>query len=105
MPKITFLPTGRTIEVAEQTKLLACAIRNKIPIRYGCGACRCGTCAVKIDPIDAFVPMEADEKALLSRLNVVLDGSVRLACRSRKSGEAEATVDLDFQHTYQLLEE
>lgn len=100
MPKVKFLPSDKTVEVSSGTKLLVAAIRNKVPIRYGCAACQCGTCAVKIGGEDFILSvLEEDEKKLLAKMSLSLDGSVRLSCRARlESGEV--TVDLDFQETY-----
>lgn len=97
MAKVIFKPTGKSIEVAAQTKLLVAGIRLKIGIRYGCAACQCGTCAVEVK--GDLSPMEADEQALLTRMKLPADGSVRLACRA-KTQNTDVEVDLDFQDSY-----
>lgn len=99
MPQIKFLPEGRVIDVAPETKILAAAIRNKIPIRFSCGACQCGNCGVAVKVTGALSPMEANELALLTDLGLAIDGSVRLACRT-KVVDGLVEVDLDFQPTY-----
>jgi hypothetical protein len=43
--------------------------------------------------------MRSDERALLERMGLPLDGSVRLACQTRAMA-GEIAVDLDFQNTY-----
>jgi hypothetical protein len=43
--------------------------------------------------------MAADELAMLSRLKLPVDGTVRMACRTRIE-EGKVQVDLDFQDTY-----
>jgi len=99
MPKLVFRPIGREIEVDSGTKVLAAALKNKIAIRYGCASCRCGTCGVKVSGQATVKPMEDQERALLARMKLPVDGSIRLACRTRiESGELE--VDLDFQNAY-----
>lgn len=100
MPTITFLPTKIKVKVDEKTKILVAALKNKIPIRYGCGACQCGTCAVEVKGAGHHLEaMLLDEKALLERMGLKVDGSQRLACRAKiLSGELE--VDLDFQESY-----
>lgn len=99
MPKITFTPQGIGIEVDPQTKVLAAAIRSKAPIRFGCASCRCGTCGVSISGDGKLTAMKPDEKALLTRMQLPVDGSVRLACQTRILN-GEIAVDLDFQNTY-----
>ena len=107
MPKVLFLPSGVEIEVASGTKLLAAGTRAKVPIRFGCGSCRCGTCAVAIVVRGEVLPMVEDETALLAKMGLATDGSVRLACRTRVV-DGEVDVDLAFQDTYSpddLIEE
>lgn len=93
MPTITFLPDNTVVEVKENTKILAAAIRNKIVISYGCGACQCGMCFINIIKADDITPMEDDEKKLLTTLDHKTDGSVRLACKT-KILSGEVIVDL-----------
>lgn len=97
-PKVTFAPPGTTVDVEPQTKILAAAMRNKIRIRFGCASCRCGTCGVKIQG-GTFSAMKDDERALLTKMALVTDGTVRLACQARIQ-DGHAHVDLDFQDTY-----
>ncbi|MEY4631935.1 MAG: hypothetical protein RIQ81_2055 [Pseudomonadota bacterium] len=66
-----------------------------------CAALRCGSCGVLlVNPLSGKLSaMASDELAMLSRLKLVTDGSVRMACRARvEDGIIE--VDLDFQDTY-----
>ena len=101
MPKILFIQHGEEteVEVKEQTKILAAAIRNKIPIRYGCAACSCGTCAVKVSIPSEVTEMEEDEKNLLEKIQLDSSGEIRLSCRTKVLSK-DLTVDLDFQDTY-----
>jgi ferredoxin len=48
MPKITFLPAGRTIDVEDGTTILIAAIRNGIALRHDCTEAICGTDRVRI---------------------------------------------------------
>ena len=101
MPRLTFKPDGQTVEVDPGTKLLVAARRHKIDIRFGCGACMCGLCGVRVIP-DAeadLSPMREREKHLLETPGLPVDGSVRLACQT-KIDRGECAVDLDFQSTY-----
>ena len=99
MPKLVFLPSGTTVDAQPGAKLLVAAIKHKVPIRYGCAACSCGTCGVRLENPADVLPMASDEKALLERLKLPVDGTVRLACRVRIQ-DADVRVDLDFQDTY-----
>ncbi len=99
MPKVTFLPVGKSFDCEPNTKLLVAANRNKVPIRFGCASCRCGTCGVKVAGAGELSPMKPDEKALLTRMNLALDGTIRLACQTRIV-DGEVAVDLAFQDTY-----
>ncbi len=99
MPKVIFLPDGTSIDVDPNTKLLVAGTRAKVNIRFGCGACRCGTCGVKVKADGVLSAMEDDERALLTKIGLSTDGDVRLACRTRiQSGSCD--VDLTFQDTY-----
>ena len=97
--KVKFKPQGVEIEVESNTKILAAATRAKVPIRFGCAACRCGTCGIKVDVTGELSEMGDDEKNLLGRMKLPLDGTVRLACKTRIM-DGEVLVDLDFQNTY-----
>jgi ferredoxin len=99
MPKLIFLPAAAAFDVEANTKILAAANRNKVQMRFGCASCRCGTCGVKVSDPGNLSPMKSDEKDLLTRMNLVTDGTVRLACQARIMSGA-VKVDLDFQDTY-----
>lgn len=100
MPKVTFQPNNETIEVDSDTKILVAGVRAKTNIRYGCSACRCGTCGVKVQAeVPQLSPMSSDENDLLKKMGLPLDGSVRLACQTRVV-EGDVSVDLTFQDTY-----
>lgn len=103
MASIKFLPSGQTVEKAENLKVLVSAIRHKVDIRYGCASCRCGTCGVKIVQGREFLSdLESEESKLLQRMGLEIDGSIRLACRAKvgPNQEGSVEVDLDFQDTY-----
>ena len=94
-----FTPMGVNFDVESNTKILAAANRNKVVMRFGCASCRCGTCAVKVSAPENLSPMKSDEKNLLQRMKLDLDGTVRLACQARIM-QSEVTVDIGFQDTY-----
>jgi ferredoxin len=99
MPKLLFIPVNHSVDVAEGSKILASAVKAKIPIRFGCGACRCGTCAVEVSGDGVLSPMAANEKELLTKIGLPTDGHIRLACQAR-CVSGEKTIDLDFQDKY-----
>jgi ferredoxin len=100
MPTLVFLPENHVCEVEADAKILAVAVRNKVNIRFGCGALRCGTCGVKVDAQSGELsPLKEDEKQMLEKLKLPADGTVRMACRTRiVSGTVK--IDLNFQPTY-----
>jgi ferredoxin len=98
MPQLIFQPLNVSVDVAPNTKILVAANRQKVSMRYGCAACRCGTCGVKVAGGE-LTPMRDEERALLQRMGLALDGSVRLACQARVV-DGTTVVDLDFQDTY-----
>jgi ferredoxin len=83
----------------EGTKILVAARKAQVEIRFGCASCRCGTCAVKVLDGSSLSLPRAEEIALLDRMALPLDGSVRLACQARLLG-ADVEVDLAFQLQY-----
>ncbi len=95
---VRFIPDNISFTVEENTKLLAVALRNKVRIQYGCASCRCGTCAVSVNG-GTLSSMRENEALLLARMNLPIDGTVRLACQARIL-KGEVSVDLDFQGTY-----
>ena len=101
MPKVVFLPSNVEIDVESSTKILVAAKRAKVEIRFGCGACRCGTCAVSQTSTsgDSLSPMQDDERKLLTRIGLSVTGEVRLSCRA-KVLSGTCRVDLAFQNTY-----
>ena len=101
MPQIKFLPGHEQFEVASNVKILAVAIRNKVDIRYGCASCRCGTCGIRIIAASDthLSEMRPNEKELLEKMALPIDGSIRLACQTRLI-DGSVTVDLTFQNEY-----
>jgi ferredoxin len=100
MVKVIFIPQKVGLEVDEGTKILVAARKGQTGIRFGCASCRCGTCGVRVDTKQGSIsPMKSEEKDLLERMSLPLDGSVRLACQARVL-TGEIKVDLDFQMEY-----
>jgi ferredoxin len=100
LPELTFLPEAITASWPENTKLLVAARRAKLPIRFGCAACQCGTCGVKVvSGAENLSEMKDNERALLEAMHLSTDGSVRLSCQARIM-DGKASIDLSFQATY-----
>jgi ferredoxin len=99
MPRLIFDPSGVEVEASENTKILSAAIKAKVNIQYGCAACRCGTCGIRIQTTGSVSPMEDDERQLLAKMNLETSGEIRLACRARIL-HGTVRVDLGFQSTY-----
>lgn len=103
MATIQFIPNHIETAADPGSKLLSAAIKAKTGIRYGCGACRCGTCGVRItEGAKNLSDMSGPETALLGRMKLSLDGEIRLACQARITGDEQSIicVDLDFQNQY-----
>ena len=102
MAQVIFLPQNITVDAAPAPKkLLAVALDAGVPIRYGCGAGRCGLCAVRIlAATGALSPLSAKENELLAAFGLPGDGSIRLACQA-KVIEGTVTVDLAFQDAFE----
>lgn len=97
---VTFLPMNQTLSSEEPVKLLRAARLLKLDIRFGCAACRCGTCAVRVVS-GKLSPMAQDETALLESMTLPTDGSIRLSCQARTlEGGGEVVIDLEFQNQY-----
>lgn len=82
MPKVTFLPLNKEIEVVEGTILLDAALDNNIHIDHNCGGnCACCTCHVIIEKgFDALNEKSEDEEDMLDEAED-LSENFRLACQ------------------------
>lgn len=86
MPKITFLPADRTIEVQEGTTILHAAIRNGIALRHDCTEAICGTDRVRIvSGQDCLSSRTENEELTLEMMNAGPDD--RLGCVAQVLGD------------------
>ncbi len=99
MAEFVFKPSNKSVSVNTGCKILVAARKGKIKMRYGCVSCRCGTCAVRVEPAANLTPMADDERALLASMHLPTDGSIRLGCQTRIK-EGQVDIDLDFQDQY-----
>lgn len=100
MVKIFFTPDGKSIEVDKGTKLLVAGRKAQTQIRFGCASCRCGTCGVRVDTKNGELsPLKPEERDLLTKMALPVDGTIRLACQAR-AVFGEVVIDLNFQNQY-----
>ena len=100
MPDILFLPENITVTAEANDSLLKAARGAGVDIRYGCGAGRCGLCAVRIQKLQGELsPITLKETELLTAFTLPGDGTIRFACQARVL-TGTVTVDLTFQEEY-----
>jgi 2Fe-2S ferredoxin len=94
MPRVTFLPAGRTAEVPPGTSLLQAAEVAGVVLPHNCGGvCACTTCHVWVERgLAALSPVEEREDDKLSEA-AGLRLESRLGCQARV-GEGEVVVRL-----------
>ncbi|RMH51566.1 MAG: ferredoxin [Zetaproteobacteria bacterium] len=82
MPTVTFLPSGRKIEVAKGARLLQAALDHGIEIPHSCGGnLACTTCHVIVRKGNWWLPGPSpDEEELLDAV-VDVQSNSRLACQ------------------------
>jgi 2Fe-2S ferredoxin len=92
MPRVTFVPEGRVVEVARGTSVLEAAEAAGVVLPHNCGGvCACTTCHVWIEA--GLGTLSAIEDAEDDRLNEAagLAPSSRLGCQARV-GEGDVVV-------------
>ncbi len=84
MPKVTFLPTGESIEVPAGTTILKAAKQAGAEVGYACGGvCACSTCHVYVKSgADSLSTQEEQEEDILDKAFDVRSSS-RLSCQSK----------------------
>lgn len=94
MFKITFLPSGRTGEIADGESVLEAAQRLGVELNHECGGvASCSTCRIQIPTGAGPAPLSAvdvDEREILEREQ--LDGRYRLGCQARVSGDITVVI-------------
>lgn len=83
MPRVTFLPMNKTVEVAPGTTLLEAAHEHDIALEGACeGSLACSTCHVIVGKewYDRLQPAEEDEEDMLDRA-FGLTPTSRLGCQ------------------------
>lgn len=91
MPRVTFLPSGQSFEIAEGTTILTAAVRNGIHIPHDCTEAICGTDRVKIVEGRENLSDKSDNEDLtLGMMNAGPDD--RLGCVARILGDVTVEV-------------
>jgi len=91
MPKVTFLPPGRSFEVAAGTTILVSAIQNGLQLRHDCTEAICGTDRVKIlSGKDHLSEKTENEELTLEIMNAGPDD--RLGCVARILGDVTVQI-------------
>jgi len=92
MPKVTFQPAGRAVEVAPGTSLLDAAEAAGVELPHNCGGvCACVTCHVWVEAGQASLaePTEREDDKLSEAVG--LTAQSRLGCQAVVAG-ADLTV-------------
>lgn len=92
MPRVSFQPSGRSVEVPAGSRLLEAVLAAGLPIARACGADGlCGRCGVRVlHGAAAGVDEAGAAEAAACRRNR-LDPDLRLACRAHVLGDVEVT--------------
>lgn len=92
MPRVTFLPSGRSFVVRAGGSLLRAAVRAHMPLARSCrGVGACAMCRVRIvDGAEHVEPMGEVEAALAARDPPLRPGE-RFACLARVRGDVTIT--------------
>lgn len=86
MPKLTFLATGQTFEVAPGTSFLDFCQKNNAPHDFGCTVGSCGTCRCVIEQGAEHVnPISAEEQETVEMCTDV--PGARLGCQLKIQGD------------------
>ncbi|HZG78344.1 MAG TPA: 2Fe-2S iron-sulfur cluster-binding protein [Paenibacillus sp.] len=91
MPRITFLPEGKTVEVRPGTTLLGAARAAGVAVRTRCGGVAgCLMCKVKVQEPLAVSPRTEAERRKLGD-----DADERLSCQTKALRDATVVVPED----------
>jgi 2Fe-2S ferredoxin len=86
VPRITFQPLNRTIEVPAGTSILEAAIRHGVDLEHACGGhAACATCHVYVHTGDLPGIEELEEDQLQEAVN--RKDNSRLGCQLRPAGD------------------
>ncbi|SFF04650.1 ferredoxin, 2Fe-2S [Paenibacillus catalpae] len=91
--KVTFSPSGVSIEVKPGTSILSAARKAGVLIQTRCGGnAACFMCKVKIRQDSDLLPIAEEERRKLAGLE---EEGYRLACQAKARGQVHVEVPLD----------
>ena len=95
MSLLTVMPSGKTIEVAEGTTLLAALLGTEIAIPHKCeGHAKCGSCHIYVqEGRKGLTRITREENERLDTI-VGIGSKSRLACQAKVLGTENVTIEL-----------
>lgn len=95
MPKVTFLPDGRSVDVRPGITLLEASRRARVSIRTRCnGLASCLMCKVEVPP-DQASALQEPSVAEQRKIGSLLPEGIRLSCQARVRADVTVTVPED----------
>ncbi len=93
MPKVLFLPIGRSAEVSTGVSLLDAAEQMGLEMRHDCGGfATCSTCRVWIqDGMSQLSEVDLDEENMLEE--ATLSSPYRLSCQAKVLGDVTVRIE------------
>src|SRR5206468_1994435 len=103
MPRITFLPSNKAIDVEEGTSVLDAALKAGVELDHACGGvCACSTCHVIVrEGYNTLAEATEDEEDQLDEA-VGLTPQSRLACQSKVTADLRVEIP---KHSRNLVSE
>ena len=98
MPLLTVMPSGKTIEVAEGTTLLAALLGEEMGILHKCeGQAKCGSCHISLlegrKGVSGLSKIAREENERLDTI-VGIGSKSRLACQAKVLGTENIKIEL-----------
>ncbi|MCC7012196.1 MAG: (2Fe-2S)-binding protein [Planctomycetes bacterium] len=88
MPKLTYLPTGATLEVAAGSRYADVCRREDLPQPFGCTVGSCGTCCVVL--VEGYERCDAPSAEELETLEMCTsEKHTRLGCQLVLRGDVQ----------------
>lgn len=104
MPTITFLPSGKTVEVPAGTSILEAATTAQVDLDHACGGvCACSTCHVVVQEGYGTLPEATEDEEDQLDEAVALTPRSRLGCQA-KVQQANLVVEIP-RHSRNLVSE
>ena len=93
MPKLTFLPQGRIIEIPEGMDVLSAALEHGIAIDHACGGhCACSTCHIYVEEGQENASPSTEEEQDQLDMAKALRLNSRLACQTKVRGDLKVRI-------------